>query len=110
MIGKIVGGMGISVTHPGPDVREAVLGEFHSGNTQTPAVLPSRGTTAVWIQPIQRLNCGFLVHAEDRGMLRRIHLQANDVCCLLLEVRIGSGIELAIAGASRQGLLERCVG
>ena len=40
------------------------------------------------IEPIQRLNRGLLVDAEDRGMLREIAIQADHVCGLRLALRI----------------------
>lgn len=41
-----------------------------------------------WIQPIQRLDRRLLIHTEDGGMLRRIHVQPNDISRLALEVGI----------------------
>jgi hypothetical protein len=49
---------------------------------------PTRGQRKNGIQSIQRLNVGFLVQAEDRGMARWIEIQTDDVRGLSLEVGI----------------------
>ena len=41
------------------------------------------------IEPVQRLDRGLLVEAEDRGMLRGIEIQADHICRLGLERGIG---------------------
>ena len=40
------------------------------------------------IQAIQSLYCGLLVDAKHRGMLWRIHIQPNDVCCFAFEIGV----------------------
>ena len=37
---------------------------------------------------VEGLNGSFLVNAEDSGMLRRVHVKANDISSFLLEVRV----------------------
>src|ERR1700740_1053197 len=41
-----------------------------------------------WIEPIQSLNGSLLIDAENRCMLRRVQIQADDVSRLALEIRI----------------------
>src|SRR5215831_1173122 len=57
------------------------------GNIQNRAVLRGRVTMAKQDQAIQGLNGCFLIHTEYGRMLRRIHVQANDVCRLFLQIR-----------------------
>ena len=42
---------------------------------------------------IERLNLGRLVHAEDHGVLRRVHVQAYDVARLVHEVGVRRELE-----------------
>src|ERR1700743_2614904 len=44
-----------------------------------------------WIEPIQSLNGSLLIDAENRCMLRRVQIQADDVSRLALEIRIVAG-------------------
>jgi hypothetical protein len=43
------------------------------------------------IKTVQRLNRGLLVHAKYRSMLRRIHVQTDDIGDLFLKARIVGG-------------------
>ena len=54
---------------------------------------------------IEGLNLGFLVHTENHGMLRRVHVQPDDVACLVHEVRVRREFEgLAAVGLQGKGL------
>src|SRR5690242_6160136 len=37
------------------------------------------------IEPVQCLDCGLLIDTESRSMLRRIHIQPDDVCRLAVQ-------------------------
>src|SRR3954451_24467114 len=43
------------------------------------------------IEPVQCLNRGLLVNTEDGRMLRRLHVQPDDVCGLGLKLRVIAG-------------------
>ena len=54
---------------------------------------------------IERLNLRFLVHAEDHGMLRRVHVETYDVAHLVHEVGVRRQLEgLAPVRLQREGL------
>jgi len=47
-----------------------------------------------WLCAIQSLNLTLLVHAEDQGILRRIHIEPHDVMQLLKEMLIVAQLEI----------------
>ena len=52
---------------------------------------PGPGEGQDGVAPVQRLNRGLLIHAEDRRMRRRMEIEADDVRRLALEVGIRTG-------------------
>lgn len=46
-----------------------------------------------WLSAIQRLDAGLLIHAEHHRVLRRVHVDANDVADLVHELRIRRQLE-----------------
>jgi len=52
---------------------------------------PARRKRQYGIMAVQRLNRSFFIDTEDGGVLGRVHVQGDDVCCLLLELRIVTG-------------------
>ena len=56
------------------------------------------------IESIQGLDGGFLVDAEHRGMLRRLHIQADNVGRFAFELRIVAG-QVTLQAVGFQGRL-----
>ena len=58
---------------------------------ETVAFGPSRREGQDRIEPVQRLDRGLFVYTEDRSVGRRLEVQANDLGCFGLEIRIVAG-------------------
>jgi hypothetical protein len=81
--------------HP---ARGHLEGRIQAGGA-VPAVVVGPALGLTWLEgqrglgPVNRLDLGLLVHAQDQGVCRRIEVQAHDVDDLGLELGVGGVLE-----------------